>query len=114
MGKVTGLGRNTGPDMRWGLLNHLLFLQGDRWAQHHQVLHEHLFCLLHQQDQGLPGGQQDPENQHKEKQGESSLVLGQALAPQFRKWPWKCSRAGAPEEEGPYGKGKVAQEREMV
>ena len=47
-----------------GLLAHLLFLQGDRRAQHHQALHGHLFSLLHQQDQGLLGDQQGPENQH--------------------------------------------------
>ena len=51
------------------LLAHLLFLQGDRRAQHHQVLHGHLFSLLHQQDQGLLGDQQGPENQHSRETG---------------------------------------------
>lgn len=58
------------------LLIHLLSLQGDQWAQHRQALHGHLFCLLHQLDQELPGGQQDPADQHREKQGESSPGLG--------------------------------------
>lgn len=48
-----------------GPLAYLLFLQGDRWAQHRLVLLERLFYLPHQQDQGLPGAQQDPDNKHK-------------------------------------------------
>lgn len=57
------------PNKRGELLAHLLFLQGDRRAQHHQALHGHLFSLLHQQDQGLLGDQQGPENQHSRETG---------------------------------------------
>lgn len=78
--QATGLGQNTEPQRlnfhvqdtphrKWELPAHLLSLQGDRRAQHHQALHGHLFCLLHQQDQGLLGGQQGPEKQHKRETG---------------------------------------------
>lgn len=63
-----------------GLPAHSLSLQGDRRAQHHRALHGLLVCLLHQQDQGLLGGQQGPENHTKEKRGESSWGAGWSLA----------------------------------
>lgn len=75
-----GLDKNTEPQRlnfhvqvtthrKWGPGLHLLFLQGDQRAQHHQALHGHLFCLLHQRDQGLLGGQQGPENRHRRETG---------------------------------------------
>lgn len=67
-----------------GPLAYLLFLQGDRWAQHHLVLLERLFYLPRQQDQGLPGAQQDPDNKHKRNMVRFSPYLEKSTGPVCR------------------------------